>query len=170
GAGTGGSGATGGTGGATGGTGGATGGTGGATGGTGGATGGTGGTGGATGGTGGATGGTGGTGGGPNVSCQKLDTDYQKAVLAAKSCTIQPSNQCTTKVGSALGCPCDTYINNANTKALTQMKAAKTAWDGQGCTPPIFCPKCPVVSGAKCVKGSGSLAPLCTDAAVSTGP
>ena len=146
---------------------GGTGGTGGATGGTGGATGGTGG---ATGGTGGATGGTGGTGGGPNVSCQKLDSDYQKAVLAAKSCTIQPSNQCTTKVGSALGCPCDTYINNANAKALSQMKAAKAAWNGQGCTAPIVCKKCPAVSGAKCLKGSGSVGPLCTDAAVSTGP
>jgi hypothetical protein len=48
------------------------------------------------------------------------------------------------------------------------MKAAKTKWGTQGCTPPIVCPKCPVVGGAVCKVGSGSLAPKCSDVGVAT--
>ena len=68
-------------------------------------------------------------------TCVELSTSYTKAVQQANKCCATCSKpQCTYLVKTNLICPCYTYIEVANTAALTSMQQALARWTTQQCT------------------------------------
>jgi hypothetical protein len=80
-------------------------------------------------------------------SCAQLNQDYMKAVKQAKTCcpTCNQADQCSLLVWHALPtgcpCPCQTYVNASNKKALQQMKDLEQEWLAENCGPGLPPPK-----------------------------
>ena len=68
------------------------------------------------------------------LTCVELSTEYSKAIPPAMNCCSTCSKpQCTYKVKTNLICPCYTYVDTANTTALTAMQQALAKWTAQQC-------------------------------------
>jgi hypothetical protein len=104
-------------------------------------------------------------------SCAALNQAYMAAVQQAKACcaTCLVDDQCGQLVWHALPtgcpCPCQTYVNQANTAALQQLKTLEQQWLAQGCGPGLpppqdmeccaLYPACPELEfGATCTGSS----------------
>ena len=134
--------------------------TGGAAGAGGGNTGGSGGTSGTGGGN---TGGTGGTG---QLTCNQIAAEYLKTLAAAKACNaILGVVQCTSLVEDQLPCPCQTFVNPANTAEVKALQQLKAQWTAQKCSTGIICPAiaCIPPASATCQASSGSTTGNCKD-------
>jgi hypothetical protein len=119
-------------------------------------------------GSGGATGtggnqGSGGQAGGP--SCDQIQTDYGKALAAARECAIDATNPCQQMASSALGCNgCTTFVNDNS--GLSQFQSE---WNQAGCDKNQVCTNIACLSpkSASCKASDGGGA-LCVDSFVST--
>ncbi len=68
-------------------------------------------------------------------TCSQWNKEYTEAVVKARACNpLINKLQCTKKVDSNLGCPCPTYIEPGNTKAVAAMDLIRKRWKLQGCT------------------------------------
>jgi hypothetical protein len=109
--------------------------------------------GGGTGGNGTGGGGQGGQAGGE--SCGALESDYGKALTAARKCTPGATGQCGQLVDGSLSCPgCKQYVNDTTT-----LTALETAWTNQKCdSVPHACPAiaCIVPPQSTCVGTSST--------------
>lgn len=92
------------------------------------------------------------------MNCAQVNTAYMDAVVQAKTCSpMDPSLHCTLKVWHALPtgcpCPCETFIDPANTGAIKQIKAMEALWLAKKCGPGL-----PPPPGMACC----ALYPMCT--------
>lgn len=102
------------------------------------------------------------------VECDKLAKDYLTALAQAKQCnplSMSPIAQCGKQVDSALACGCPTFVNGANTSAVSQLAALKKKWDSLQCGVGVACPAMPcwLPQGATCTGAPGSTAGSCVD-------
>jgi len=68
------------------------------------------------------------------LTCVELSSEYAKTIRPAMNCSASSSKpQCTYKVKTNLICPCYTYVDMANTAALTAMQQALAKWTAQRC-------------------------------------
>jgi len=78
-----------------------------------------------------------------DADCETLEQQYAEQLALAKACNPAVSvEQCTQTVGSDLACQCPTYVNAANTEALSALAALVTQWNAAGCgdgLPPCSC-------------------------------
>lgn len=111
----------------------------------------------ATGGTAGAA--TGGSAGAGPVSCAELESAYAKALGEAKVCANGPDPvpPCSLEVPNELACPCETFVNPANSGAVSTLEALKEQWGKQQCGKNVACPEiaCPVPASAICSSSGG---------------
>lgn len=47
----------------------------------------------------------------PSISCEQVETFYDQQLQEAKKCDPHDPNACSLRVGSALGCGCETFVN-----------------------------------------------------------
>ena len=106
------------------------------------------------------------------MSCTEINKAYEAAVQQARTCAPEePNLPCTLKVWNALPtgcpCPCETYVNPANTMALQQMQVLEQKWVAQKCGPGLppppdmaccaLYPACMPLSGAVCSTAAGDM-------------
>jgi hypothetical protein len=138
------------------------------TGGSGGATGGSAGT--AAGGSAGSS--TGGAAGSPPVTCDGLESAYEKALAEAKVCENGPDPviPCSLIVPNELACPCETFVNPNNSRAVSLLESLKAEWDAHSCGKNVACPEiaCPKPASGVC-SNSGGKGGHCEDVSLSGG-
>jgi hypothetical protein len=102
------------------------------------------------------------------MNCAQVNKAYMDAVASAKACSpMDPSIQCTLKVWHALPtscpCPCETYVNPANTAAIKKIKTMEALWLAKTCGPGLppppdntccaLYPMCAKVTSGSCTPG-----------------
>lgn len=93
--------------------------------------------------------------GGPSAECDNLIQAYAAQLNAARVCAPEIDQpQCTETVDDELQCPCPTFINPANTSAVSALVFFRESWDAEGCGEQIACPavECPMVQGGGCLQ------------------
>ncbi len=91
--------------------------------------------------------------------CFELHLAYLSAVEDAKKCC--PScggSQCTRRVASTLGCPCEVAVDASNSEALARVSSAAAQAAAEGCQ---FDKTCGEIAGRPAVDGGGLLPYTC---------
>jgi len=91
--------------------------------------------------------------------CMQFNHDYVMARIEADSCNFRrPNEPCTVPVQTNLLCPCTTFVNPENRKAMEAMELAEFGWGAGACSMYIECGAalCPYVVGASCEQPSPS--------------
>jgi hypothetical protein len=98
-------------------------------------------------------------------SCSQLASEYAATLEAAKACNpVLSVLQCTQQVNDELPCPCPTFINPANAKAVAELDDLQAAWNAQNCGSGVICPAvlCVAPTSGVC-QANGSLAGKCAN-------
>jgi hypothetical protein len=103
-------------------------------------------------------GGNGGKGGGAGaMSCEELESAYQKKLPDALACFPNiDTDQCTEHVPASLPCGCTVHVNPANEDALAELQRLQQQHGKMGCI--VACPavECLPSEGVCTTMGSGS--------------
>lgn len=108
-------------------------------------------------------------------TCDALGTRYQEALAQAKRCSSAngtkggaPLQACSLTVANSLGCPaCPTFVNPAQSAAITELTLLQDQWAKGRCGLDRACPavECMQPAGASCQSASGDPnAATCVDA------
>jgi hypothetical protein len=103
--------------------------------------------------------------GGLEKTCTAINKAYVAAVSSAKKCSAMlPVIQCTLKTKDKLDCPCDTFVETANTTAIATLKALATSWQNLNCSSlGWICPAVACKNPASATCTSSSSGDVCVD-------
>jgi len=95
------------------------------------------------------------TDGGKQKICTTLNAMYVGGILSqAKQCApMLPVIQCTQQVKDQLACPCMTWVNPSNAKAIAQLAQLEASWKALGCFAACPAIPCPPLGPSSCTGG-----------------